>query len=213
MLLAWSFIWLVFQLNEPWLIQNITQAFPMTSSTKMMVTGWLGILLMWDFTGLPPCHVLSYRSSNLCSVLIAHPLPTTGGWESRGRKEAHDVTWVCVSFGCLLGLQAESLPRPLPLCGNSCSPLLNVSPTNQGSWTQPHNLLLQPEETGFCYWDPSPSNIPFYFLQLRFHRYAVFGFLLSLRLLWTILSLSVHSTTAYKWCLQGCNCAPSLYTH
>lgn len=141
-----------------------------------------------------PAHVGLYRPASMSastSLPTGHqtsaPFPSLtlfNHWRMKRaeekRKEAHDVTWVCVSFGCLLGPRAESPPQtPSSVWKQLLPSHMNVSPTNQGSLNWPHNLLLQPE-SGFLLLGPSPSNIPFYFLQLRFHRYAVFGFLLSL---------------------------------
>ena len=93
------------------------QTFPMTSSTKMMVTSWLGILPMWDFQAC--LHVRYISLSVIKPLLRSHHSLSFNHWRMKRaeekRKEAHDVIWVCVLW--LSARTQGRVPSPDPfLC-------------------------------------------------------------------------------------------------
>lgn len=108
-------------------IGNIIKLFP-----------WLLPLKWWSLRDWDSCpcgalqaclHVRFHLSLPVTKPLLhSHHSLSFNHWRMKRaeekRKEAHDVTWVCVSFGCLLGPRAESPSQTPSSVWNSCSPLL-----------------------------------------------------------------------------------------
>lgn len=117
MLLVWSFIWYVFQLNDApvWAMTDIGNIIKLFHPVKWWSLGGWGSC---PFGNLQACLHVSFHLSLpvIRSLFRSHHLLSSNHWRiEEKRKEAHSVTWACVSSGCLVGPRAESPPQT-PSC-------------------------------------------------------------------------------------------------